>query len=62
MSRKKPRTGSSGLVQVVVSLAIITTVATAGTGPHNGVPSPRPPTVCTQLRVLPRVLVARHAV
>jgi hypothetical protein len=55
MSRKKPNSGSSGLVQVIVSLAIIaaSAAATAGTGQHNGVPSPRPPTVCTQLRVLP---------
>ena len=40
---------SSGVVQVVVSLAILA-AATAGTGQHNGVPSPT--TVCTQLRVL----------
>ena len=53
MSRKKPDSGSSALVQVVVSLAILAaSAATAGTGLHNGVPSPRPPTVCTQLRVL----------
>jgi hypothetical protein len=54
MSRKKPNSGSSGLVQVVVSLAIIaaSAAATAGTGQQNGVPSPRPPTVCAQLRVL----------
>ena len=51
LSRKKPSSGSTALVQVVVSLAIIAaSAATAGTG-HNGVPSPRPPTVCTQLRV-----------
>jgi len=50
MSRKKPNPGSSSLVQVAVSLAIIA-AATAGTGQHNGVPSPRPPTVCAQLRV-----------
>ena len=50
MSRK-PGPGLSGLVQVVVSLAIIAaSAATAGTG-HSVVPGPRPPTVCTQLRV-----------
>jgi len=47
MSRKPDRV--SGLVQVVVSLAIAIT-ATAGTG--HTVTSPRPPTVCAQLRVL----------
>jgi len=52
VSRKTHKPVSSGLVQVVVSLAIISaSAATAGTG-HNGVPSPRPPTVCAQLRVL----------
>ena len=51
MGRKTHKPGSSGVVQVVVSLAILA-AATAGTGQHNGVPSPRPPTVCTQLRVL----------
>ena len=53
MGHKTHKPGSSGLVQVVVSLAIIAaSAATAGTGQHSGVPSPRPPTVCTQLRVL----------
>jgi hypothetical protein len=51
VAKKKPDPRLSGWVQVVVSLAIIA-AATAGTGQHNGVPSPRPPTVCTQLRVL----------
>lgn len=50
MGRKKPASSASGWVQVIVSLAAAITVTTAGTG-HNGVPSPRPPTVCTQLRV-----------
>lgn len=49
MSRKTHKPDCPGWVQVVVSLAIVAT-ATAGTG-HNGVPSPRPPTVCAQLRV-----------
>ena len=48
MSRQTHKQGSSGWVQVVVSLAIIT-AATAGTG--HTVTSPRPPTVCAQLRV-----------
>jgi hypothetical protein len=51
MSRKKQAPSLSAWVQVVVSLAFALGV-TAGTGQHNGVPSPRPPTVCTQLRVL----------
>lgn len=51
MSKKRQASGLSGWVQVVVSLAIIAaSAATAGTE-HNGVPSPRPPTVCAQLRV-----------
>ncbi len=57
MSKKRQAPSLSGWVQVVVSLAIAFTAA-AGAG-HNDVPSPRPPTVCTQLRVL-GVLVARH--
>ena len=59
MGRKKSRTGLSGVLQVVVSLAIVIAAA-AGAG-HSDVASPRPPTVCTQLRVLARLLVARHA-
>ena len=49
MSRKNHEPGLTGWVQVVVGLAIIA-AATAGTE-HNDVPSPRPPTVCAQLRV-----------
>lgn len=51
VTKKKPDPRLSGWVQVVVSLAIIT-AATAGTGQHNSVPSPRPLTGCVQLRVL----------
>ena len=40
----------TGLAQVVVSLAIALT-AVAGAAMHSDVPSPRPPTVCAQLRV-----------
>jgi hypothetical protein len=58
MSRKKSHTGPSGVVQVVVSLAIVI-AATAGAG-HSGVASPRPPTVCAQLRVLEVSHVVRH--
>jgi hypothetical protein len=58
MSRKKSRTGLSGVVQVVVSLVIVI-AATAGAG-HSGVASPRPPTVCAQLRVLSGAFTARH--
>jgi hypothetical protein len=54
VTKKKPDTRSSGWVQVVVSLDIIA-AATAGTGQHNGVPSPRPLTGCVQLRVLASV-------
>jgi hypothetical protein len=50
VAKKKPDPRLSGWVQVVVSLAFVV-VATAGAG-HNGVPSPRPPTVCAQVRVL----------
>ena len=58
MSRKKSHTGLSGVVQVVVSLAIVIAAA-AGAG-HSNVASPRPPTVCAQLRVLEAGHVVRH--
>lgn len=53
MSRKKsspnPGSNSSGVAQVVVSVAFAV-MAAAGVG-HNLVPSPRPPAVCAQVRV-----------
>jgi hypothetical protein len=49
VGRKTHKPGSSGWVQVVVALAIAYT-ATTGAG-HSVVSTPRPPTVCTQLRV-----------
>ncbi len=58
MSRKKQDLSLSVWVQVIVSLAIAL-AATAGTG-HSVVPSPRPPTVCAQVRILGEPHVARH--
>ena len=50
MAKKKQSPSVSGLVQVVVSLAVVGAV-TAGAS-HNDVTNPRPPTACVQLRVL----------
>ena len=58
MSRKKHKPGSSGWVQVVAG-AIVVLAATVGAG-HSNLTSPRPPTVCAQLRLLPVALVAHR--
>jgi len=50
MGKKKPAQSMTGMVKVIVSLAIAVTTVTAGTW-HREVPSPRPPTVCTELQV-----------
>ena len=49
VGHKTHKPGSSGLVQVVVSLAVVLAAA-AGAG-HASAPGPQPPTVCTELRV-----------
>ena len=51
MSKKKQAPSLSGWIQVVVSLTIAVGVTT-GTG--HVVTSPRPPTMCAQLRVFSR--------
>ena len=58
MSRGKQEPNLPGWVQVVVGLVITAVAVTAGVDHVSEMINPQPPTTCTQLKVLARVLLA----
>lgn len=62
MSRRKQEPDPPGWVQVVVGLVVAISVTTAGVDHVIDMINPQPPTMCTQLKILARVLLATRGV